>query len=142
MSIANYHNLAGRDVSGSIFMRDKNGFHEHSTSLGFSMISNLFNNKITKVSKERIEQSKAYTYKCYNINNQIESIYIINWSGKDLYYPIEDSLNLVHSIYSENLYNHVIHINKSLSIEECQLDKDSCIIVEPYSISLIHNNDE
>ena len=52
ISIATYHNLAGRDMSGSVFKGVKGGFAIHSTYYPLSFLSKIFENDIVRIKKE------------------------------------------------------------------------------------------
>jgi len=66
IKIATYHNLAGRDISGSIFQGTNENFITHSTYFPFAMLSGLFEKDIIKIEKENMEDKDAYIYNCYN----------------------------------------------------------------------------
>ena len=141
IKIATYHNLAGRDVSGSIFQGANESFITHSTYFPFSMLSVLFEKDIIKIEKENMEDKDAYIYNCYNSDNKIQMIYIINWSNKDFDYPVNDNMNLFNSFYSKNLYDRA-NDKGILSSDYYMLERDSNPLIRPYSISVIEGKDE
>ena len=141
IKIATYHNLAGRDVSGSIFQGANENFITHSTYSPFSMVSVLFEKDIIKIEKENMEDKDAYIYNCYNSDNKIQMIYIINWSNNDFDYPVNDNMNLFNSFYSKNLYDRP-NDKGILSSDYYMLERDSNPLIRPYSISVIEGKDE
>ena len=141
IKIATYHNLAGRDVSGSIFKGDNESFITHSTYFPFSMASVLFEKDVMKIEKENVESKDAYIYNCYNSDNKITIIYIINWSNKDFDYSVNDNMNLFTSFYSNNLYDRADDQGK-LSSDYYMLERNSNTLIRPYSISVIEVRDE
>ena len=141
IKIATYHNLAGRDLSGSVFKGDKESFIIHSTYFPFSMLSVLFKRNIIKLKKKNIEHQDAYIYHCYNSDNKIQMSYIINWSDKDFYYSANDNMYLFNSFYSKNLYDRANGKGR-LSSDYYMLARDFSLLVRPYSISVIEGKDE
>jgi hypothetical protein len=141
IKIATYHNLAGRDVSGSIFQGDKESFITHSTYFPFSMLSILFKNNIIKMEKKNMKDQDAYIYHCYTSDNKIRLTYIINWSNKDFYYSTKGNMDLVNSFYSKNLYDRA-NIKGKLFSEYYMLERDSNPLIRPYSISVIEGKNE
>jgi|TARA_B110000211_G_scaffold7716_1_gene8380 hypothetical protein len=141
IEIATYHNLAGRDVSGSIFKGNNESFITHSTYFPFSMLSGLFEKNIIKIKKEKMKVKDAYIYNCYNSNNKIQMSYIINWSSKDSYYYANENMNLFNSFYSKNLYDRA-HKKGGLSSDSYMLDGNYNLLIRPYSISVIEGKNE
>lgn len=141
IKIATYHNLAGRDVSGSIFKGDNDSFIIHATYFPFSMLSILFKNNIIKMKKKNMNDQDAYIYHCYNSDNKIRLTYIINWSNKDFYYSAKGNMDLVNSFYSKNLYDRA-NVKGKLFSEYYMLESDSNLLIRPYSISVIKGKDE
>ena len=141
IKIATYHNLAGRDVSGSIFKGDKDSFITHSTYFPFSMLSVLFEKNIIKIKKEKMKDKDVYIYNCYTSNNKIQMVYIINWSNKGFSYTANKNMSLFNSFYSKNLYDRA-NRSGSLSSESYLLVGESNLLIKPYSISVIEGENE
>ena len=141
IKIATYHNLAGRDVSGSIFQGDKENFITHSTYFPFSMLSALFKNNIIRMEKKKMKGLDTYIYYCYNSDNKIQMTYIINWSNKDFYYSEKGNMDLVNSFFSQNLYDRA-NVKGELSAEYYMLERDSNLLIRPYSISVVEGKNE
>lgn len=105
ITIATYHNLAGRDISASIFKGVKNGFEIHSTYVPFRFVGDIFGFDVEKIKKE--EAGNVFTYNCYDKNNQLIISYTIDWSQYQIQhqnfssdYTFNDRV-----FYSENLYD-------------------------------------
>lgn len=80
IELATFHNLAGRDVSGSVLM-NKSGITEvHTTFYPFQMLSEMFNQKSLTIDKTKINDL-CYVYTCKDNNNE-KYKYIINWSSE------------------------------------------------------------
>lgn len=137
IKIATYHNLAGRDISGSVFKEDKDHFEIHSTFIPFSLISVLFKKKIFSIKKEDADQKGVYIYNCYDVNDDIQMTYIVNWSDEDFYYSNKKDLNVVYSFYSNDLYDKPNSKGDFLS-ESYILDTDPNLTINKYSVSLFH----
>ena len=86
ISISTYHNLGGRDVSGSIFMggRGKDGFDIHSTFYPLTFISQIFQQNIVRIDKKIEEVVQPF----------FESYYSIEFSN----YAVNDSYLHDHEI--------------------------------------------
>ena len=141
ISITTYHNLAGRTVSGSIFKGDNESFITHSTYFPFSMLSVLFEGNIIKIKKNKMKDKDVYIYNCYNSDNKIHMIYIINWSNKDFDYRVNKNMNLFNSFYSKNLYDRA-NEKGMLSSDSYMLGGDYNLLIRPYSISVIEGKNE
>ena len=79
VKIATYHNLAGRDLSGSIFQNQKEDVIVHSTYEPFSMISMIFHEDVVKILQIKLENS-LYVFKCYNSKDKNVITYFVNYS--------------------------------------------------------------
>ena len=84
IKISTYHNLAGRDVSGSIFMGSKNGFETHSTYYPLTFLGKIFENDIIRIEKE--VYNEVFIYKCYDINGKNKISFEIDWEEKTFSY--------------------------------------------------------
>ena len=79
IELTTYHNLGGRDFSGSIFRNNKDKIEIQSTYYPMMMIGKIFENKIV-----RIEQQKSkdiFSYKCYDKSNKEVLSYKIDWGS-------------------------------------------------------------
>tara|TARA_B100001142_G_scaffold325640_1_gene379609 strand:- start:1238 stop:2587 length:1350 start_codon:yes stop_codon:yes gene_type:complete len=80
ISISTYHNLGGRDVSGSIFMggRGKDDFDIHSTFYPLTFISQIFQQNIVRIDK-KIEEGSVFSYYCFDLEDNLSLKIVINW---------------------------------------------------------------
>ena len=79
IELTTYHNLGGRDFSGSIFRNNNDKIEIQSTYYPMMMIGKIFENKIV-----RIEQQKSkdiFSYKCYDKSNKEVLSYKIDWGS-------------------------------------------------------------
>ena len=77
ISIATYHNLAGRDVSASVIKGTKDGFEIHSTYYPLTFLSKIFKNDIVRIEKE--VKDEVFTYYCLDSINNLRISFEINW---------------------------------------------------------------
>ena len=85
ISISTYHNLGGRDVSGSIFMggRGKDGFDIHSTFYPLTFISQIFQQNIVRIDK-KIEEGSVFSYYCFDLEDNLSLKIVVNWRENKL----------------------------------------------------------
>ena len=122
ITIATYHNLAGRDVSASIFKGVKDGFETHSTFEPFKYIGDIFDYDISTIEKQVIDN--VFTYDCFNKNGSLVISYVLDWNQYQIQYSNflnDHSFNKI-VFYSENLYdlankNGILQLKKSKIIE-------------------------
>ena len=141
IKLATYHNLAGRDLSGSIFQGDKKGLITHSTYIPFSMLSLLFEKDIVKVSKETIDK-ETYIFYCENKEGDVQMIYILNWSDKEIHFPLLEEWGTYscQSFYSQNLYD-TPDVNGLFGKQRPLLDQDMRNIdINRYSFSCFYQD--
>ena len=82
IELTTYHNLGGRDFTGSIFRNEKDTIHIQSTYYPFLMLGKIFENDVVRI--ERIKNKELFEYQCFDIvNNQILN-YKIDWKFKVL----------------------------------------------------------
>jgi len=108
IELTTYHNLGGRDFSGSIFRNNKEEIEIQSTYYPMVMIGKIFeNNNIVKIEKKRY--GEKFIYRCYN-KGQINVItFSIDWRTLELVYSdnlSKDKFNFFGASFSsENLYD-------------------------------------
>ena len=100
ISIATYHNLAGRDVSGSVFKGVKDGFEIHSTYYPLTFLSKIFENNIARIEKE--VKNDVFTYYCFDSTNNLKITFDINWKLNEF-------------VFSENIGTDSVYVTKYLS---------------------------
>ena len=81
VKLTTYHNLGGRDLSGSIFRNNNGRMDIQSTYFPMRMISKIFESNIVKINKDQTEE--VYTYSCYDKNNKEVLRYILDWQSHD-----------------------------------------------------------
>ena len=79
IELTNYHNLGGRDFSGSIFRNNKDKTEIQSTYYPMMMIGKIFENKIVKIEQEKSKE--IFSYKCYNKYNKEVLSYTLDWKS-------------------------------------------------------------
>ena len=137
--ITTYHNLGGRDYSGSIFKGD-NYLEIHSTYYPLKMIGELFNLTGT-IQVERQELTRqTIKYLIYN-NAELSNILFVNWSNNELTSNHLITKSKFQTYYSSNLYNKADSLGQLFS-EKVKLLSENKIILKPYSLSLISFTDE
>ena len=146
INIATYHNLAGRDLSASIFQNKNKNILTHSTYMPFNMISKIFTNNIKKIDKVIID-SNCYVFNCYDSLDNIEMIYFINWSAQEYQIAYEE-LSLINlsfkkgaSHYSNNLFDRPdddgSFFNAELDAKFYFCKSGDSVIIPAYSVSYI-----
>ncbi|MGY8988541.1 MAG: hypothetical protein ACKVG7_08285 [Flavobacteriales bacterium] len=82
IELTTYHNLGGRDFSGSIFRNNKDKMEIQSTYFSFMMIGKIFKNDILRVEKD--VEGEVFTYKCFNAKGNELFSYSIDWNLKEI----------------------------------------------------------
>ena len=82
IELTTYHNLGGRDFSGSIFRNNKDKMEIQSTYSSMSMIGKIFKNDIVRVEKEL--KGEVFSYKCFNKKGNQLFTYVIDWNLKEI----------------------------------------------------------
>ena len=100
ISIANYHNLAGRDLSGSVFKGVRDSFEIHSTYYPFTFFSKIFDHKIVRIEKE--VKNNIFTYYCFDLKKNIKITFHVNWEENEF-------------VCSEKLSKDSVYVTKYLS---------------------------
>jgi len=107
ISIAIYHNLAGRDVSGSVFMggRGKDGFDVHSTYYPLTFLSKIFENDIVRIEQEI--KGDVYYYYCFDLKDNLKISFEINWETNEFIFSknIDEELVDVTKYFSKDLFD-------------------------------------
>ena len=138
ITVLSFHNLAGRTISGDIFLSNENdgSFSVHSTYYPLSMIGKIFENDFDRVSMRRVDD--LYLYECFDRDNNIQLVYVINWydnSSKIKLSLLEDNKVDVQSFYGSSLFDkadnngNILYRNQEIYNNE--------IFIDPYSLTLI-----
>ena len=117
IELTTYHNLGGRDLSGSIFGYSKEEIEIHSTYYPFMLIGKIFENDIVSVEKEN--KDEVFSYRCYN-NNEVKVLeYIVDWSNNKFYciYDINSFSSSCIS-YGSNYLNDIANKNGILNLDK------------------------
>lgn len=77
IELTTYHNLGGRDLSGSIFGYNNNLIDIRSTFYPISMIGKIFENDIVSIKQTKTDN--IFFYKCFDINNKEIISYKVDW---------------------------------------------------------------
>lgn len=90
IELTTFHNLAGRDVSGSIFMNDGNQTHTHSTFLPIKILSDIFQ-KTDYHSFKTMISPMCNQYDFREVKSaKLDFSFLINWSDKFIPILIDD----------------------------------------------------
>ena len=139
IKVLSFHNLAGRTISGDIFLSNENdgSFSVHSTYYPLSMIGKIFENDFDRVSMRRVDD--LYLYECFDRDNNIQLVYVINWyhniSKIKLSLLEEKNKVDVQSFYGSSLFDkadndgNMLYRNQEVYNDE--------IFIDPYSLTLI-----
>ena len=116
IELTTYHNLGGRDFSGSIFRNNKEVLEIQSTYYPLTLLGKIFDHDIVKIEKEQLEE--IFTYNCFDENNKLIISYVIDWNMNYFRYSLEESVDKeVFQIYgSENLFD-IPNLKGVISIE-------------------------
>ena len=140
IELTTFHNLGGRDYSGSIFMENKDILEIHSTYFSLKFIGQIFNVKDLNIKKEIISED-VFKYLIFSGDNLIYWC-IINWSSEQVITNLEMiKLVDISTFFSEKLFDKANIEGKFFSSKETNKSVD-LITFEPYSISLITFLDE
>ena len=116
IELTTYHNLGGRDFSGSIFRNNKEVLEIQSTYYPLTLLGKIFDHDIVKIEKEQFEE--IFTYNCFDENNKLIISYVIDWNMNYFRYSLEESVDKeVFQIYgSKNLFD-IPNLKGVISIE-------------------------
>jgi len=104
IDLTTYHNLGGRDFSGSIFRNNKEQMEIQSTYYPIMMIGKIFANNVVRVEQER--NQKLFIYKCYDKNNKEVLTYKLDWENNHfscIYNNVESLVSMVYK--SSNMFD-------------------------------------
>ena len=139
IELTTFHNLAGRDVSGSIFMNDGKKTHVHPTFLPIKILSNVFQSKDYFAFKTQ-ETQMCYRYDFrQNKNQRCDFSFFINWSDKPIQISIDsakDQLFSSEEYFGENLF---VLASEKESIKYLKKDylTGDTLTIKPFSLTKI-----
>jgi len=90
IELTTYHNLGGRDFSGSIFRNNKEEIEIHSTYYPMVMIGKIFESDIDRIERKRFNDYFIYT--CYDIKGIKKFIFSIDWEDNILEFQTSSEL--------------------------------------------------
>lgn len=105
IELTTFHNLAGRDFSGSIFRSTNKKIEIQSTYYPMMMVSKILDNGIVKIEKETSKY--VFLYKCYNKFNKQVLRYKLDWGSYEFscIHNITSSSGTSIVYRSENLFD-------------------------------------
>ena len=134
IELTTYHNLGGRDFSGSIFRNNKEEMEIHSTYHPMVMIG-----KIVQLDNFRIEieliKDLIFKYKIYS-GEWMRYQIVINWSDKIYQNRNKPSKPVtIKTNYSDNLFDRA-DTKGDLKVNSYNINSDFMVECLPYSITL------
>ena len=138
IKLTTYHNLGGRDYSGSIFRNYKESVEVHSTYYPFKLLSQIFDNKQQPVLIRNDVEEDVIEYKVFN-NNILTDVIILNSSNKTIDFSFDSyEYTSIKSYFSENLYDKAdIYGKLSYEIIKGKLKDNISKRINPYSLTFI-----
>jgi hypothetical protein len=91
IELTTYHNLGGRDFSGSIFRNNKEEIEIQSTYYPMVMIGKIFESDIDRIERKKFNDYFIYT--CYDFKGIKKFIFSINWENSILELQTSSELN-------------------------------------------------
>ena len=134
IELTTYHNLGGRDFSGSIFRNNKEKIEIRSTYNSLELIGSIFQLDNFRIENEIINDL-IFKYKIYSENLMRYQI-VINWTDK-LYLNKNKPSRMVDvkSYFSDNLFDSAT-IKGGLSSRSYNSSSDFIVECQPFSITL------
>ena len=133
ITLTTYHNLGGRDYSGSIFKNYKETVEIHSTYYPFKIISEIFSYKNVSATVKELK-SGLFEYKVSE-NNILKNIIILNYNNENYLISMNNKNVNISSIFSEKLYDKPL-IDGKLNTKILK-DYSSDLDIVPFSINFI-----
>jgi len=122
IELTTYHNLGGRDLSGSIFGNNKEEMEIRSTYYPLMLIGKIFENDIIRVKQEN--KDEVFTYKCYNKHEVKILEYRVDWKSNKFYciydiYPFSSSCMIYESDNLNDIANKkgILILNKKITVD-------------------------
>ena len=135
INLTTYHNMGGRDYSGSIFRINKDFLEMQSTYYPLRLISQIFNVKSLNI-KKRLISGNVFEYLIFNNEELIYSCFL-NWDSIDVIIELESTKKInLDAYFSKNLFDKANTIGK-LSSEKRIGQSTNSITLNPNSVTLI-----
>ena len=135
INLTTYHNMGGRDYSGSIFRINKDILEMQSTYYSLRFIGQIFNVKNLNIKKKLISEN-VFEYLIFNNEELIYSCFL-NWNSIDVIIDFEATRKInLDAYFSENLFDKA-NIFGELSKEKRVNQSTNSIKINPNSVTLI-----
>ena len=135
INLTTYHNMGGRDYSGSIFRINKDFLEMQSTYYPLRLIGQIFNVKSLNI-KKRLISENVFEYLIFSNEKLIYSC-ILNWNSIDVIIDFEATKKInLGAYFSENLFDKA-NIFGELSAEKRVNQSTNSIKIKPNSVTLI-----
>ena len=135
IELTTFHNMAGRTLSASMLLKKKNKMHVLVTYKPMKMLSEIFQNKDYKATKEDIG-GECFKYIFTKEDRQI--ICWVNWSEKELSAQIPAGSWIQKDLSGENLYSTTFDQDEIRYNEKEVTNK---IMLKPYSFTMLIQNE-
>ncbi len=127
INLTTFHNLAGRDYSGSILMNRNDTFQIHSTYQSIKMISPVFFGKKSTILKKKSKKN-IFVYDIF-YEKKLKYKIVINWQNDKKYKFKSNNIFKIESYYSEKIYE---KDNEKMILD---VENKNSFISKPFSIS-------
>ena len=135
INLTTYHNMGGRDYSGSIFRINKDVLEMQSTYYSLRFIGQIFNVKNLNIKKKLISEN-VFEYFIFSNEELIYSCFL-NWNSIDVIIDFEATKKInLGAYFSENLFDKA-NIFGELSAEKRVNQSTNSIKIKPNSVTLI-----
>jgi len=135
IELTTFHNMAGRTLSASMLLKKKNKMHVLVTYKPMKMLSEIFQNKDYKATKEDVD-GECFKYIFTKEDRQV--IFWVNWSSKKLSDQIPAGSWIQKDFLGKNLYSTTFDQDEIRYNEKEVVNK---IILKPYSFTMLIQNE-
>ena len=135
IELTTFHNMAGRTLSASMLLKKKDKTHVLVTYKPMKMLSEIFQNKDYKATKEDVGEG-CFKYIFTKDDRQI--ICWVNWSEKELSTQIPVGSWMQKDFSGKNLYSTTFDQNQ---IKYNEQEVKNKIILRPYSFTMVIQNE-
>lgn len=131
ITLATFHHLAGRTVSGSMIMRVDKEIKINTSFNAMKILCDLFRDSVL-LDEKRMLTNQCFEYKFKNKNEQL--YYWINWSEQSIEVPLKNATYNKTEYFSNNLHENGTSTNNIKYLESKQLN-NSNVYLKPFSIT-------
>ena len=143
ISLATFHNFAGRTLSGSMLMKKENKTHVLSTFTPMQMISKLYSTPDYILHKKQVQEDCfIYNFSDKRSNNKLT--YIVNWSNNKVSYVLQDEMQLsclMQEYFGRTLYSTTLNEQEKIFTKTQRLNGIIQIQLKPYSLTVLSANE-